>query len=160
MLEDVGRGLLHDAVDREIQAGSKVEVPVHLQRGSDAGRLQGIGEPSDLGGAGLGLQRRRVARPQQPKQTTQLSERFSRCVLGGLQRHLPFIIPAFLGSFLGLALLFIAVGRAGELAWGWVAVTLVGLILVVAAPVHLVTVIGFVAMSTGLAAAGARLLRG
>lgn len=79
---------------------------------------------------------------------------------GTLPGSLPFIIPAFLGSFLGLALLFIAIGRAGELAWAWVAVTLVGLVLVFAAPVHLVTVLGFVAMSAGLAAAGARLLRG
>jgi hypothetical protein len=79
---------------------------------------------------------------------------------GTLPGSLPFIIPAFLGSFLGLSLLFIAIGRAGELAWAWVAVTLVGLVLVFAAPVHVVTVIGFVAMSTGLAAAGARLLRG
>jgi hypothetical protein len=77
--------------------------------------------------------------------------------LGGA---LPFIIPAFLGSFLGLALLVIALGRTGEVAWVWVAVTIVGLVFVVVAPLHAGTVAGFVATSTGLAACGARLVRG
>jgi hypothetical protein len=53
----------------------------------------------------------------------------------------------------------LALGRAGELSWSWVAITVVGLALVIAAPVHIVTVVGFLAMSVGLGAAGARLLR-
>jgi hypothetical protein len=70
-----------------------------------------------------------------------------------------FIVPAFAASFLGLIVMFIALGRAGELSWIWVAVTIVGIVLLIAAPIHVVTVAGFVAMSVGLAAAGARLLR-
>lgn len=79
---------------------------------------------------------------------------------GSLPGSLPFIIPAFLCSFLGLTLLFVALGRAGELAWAWVAVMIVGIALVFAAPVPAVTVVGFCAVATALAAAGARLLRG
>jgi hypothetical protein len=71
-----------------------------------------------------------------------------------------FIVPAFIGSFLGLVVLMTAVGRAGELAWAWVAATVVGVALIIAAPVHFVTVTGFIALSAGLAGSGARLLRG
>lgn len=71
-----------------------------------------------------------------------------------------FIVPAFLGSFVGLLLLFIAIGRAGELAWHWVALVAVGLALIVLAPSQAAMVAGFVAVAGGLAAAGARLLRG
>jgi hypothetical protein len=78
---------------------------------------------------------------------------------GSLVGAAPFIIPAFLGSFVGLALLMVALGRAGELSWLWVAITIVGLALIVAAPLHVVTVLGFLAMTVGLVAAGARLLR-
>lgn len=70
-----------------------------------------------------------------------------------------FIAPAFLGSFLGLVLLFVALGRAGELAWAYVALVFVGLALIILAPNHPALVAGFLAISGGLAAAGARLLR-
>ena len=72
---------------------------------------------------------------------------------------LAFIVPAFLGSFLGMLLLFIALGRSGELAWHWVALVVVGLVLIVLAPNHAFLVVGFGAMAGALAAAGARLLR-
>lgn len=80
--------------------------------------------------------------------------------IGSLPAASAFVVPAFLGSFLGLILLMVALGRAGEIAWAWVAVTVVGIVLLVAAPVHVVTVVGFLALAVGLAAVGARILRG
>jgi len=78
---------------------------------------------------------------------------------GALPGAAAFIGPAFIGSFLGLLLFFVALGRAGELAWHWVALVVVALTLIVAAPNQVAMVAGYVAMTGALAAAGARLLR-
>lgn len=78
---------------------------------------------------------------------------------GALPGAAAFVAPAFIGSFLGLVLFFVALGRAGELAWHWVALVVVGLALIVAAPNQMAMVAGYVALAGALAAAGARLLR-